>query len=100
MIRRGTTPTHTWTLPFGEQYIKDIRASYSQNEQEVIVKTIDDVVIDGNVLSVDLTQEETFSLEEGTVNMQLRVLTKNDKVVATDIVEKEVYKALNDEVLK
>lgn len=100
MIRRGTTPTHTWTIPFDTDLIKDVRASYSQNDKEVIVKNYNNVSIMGKVISIELTQEETFSLEEGSVDMQLRILTKDDKVVNTDIITKEVYKALNEEVLK
>jgi hypothetical protein len=100
MIRRGTTPTHIWTIPFDAEQIKDVRASYSQNDKEVIVKTFENVAVSDKEIKIELTQEETFSLEEGSVDMQLRILTADDKVVNTDIITKDVYKALNEEVLK
>ena len=100
MIRRGTTPTHTITIPYDRVLVKDVRLSYAQDGNEVIVKSIDDFSIEGQEYSVTLTQDETFSLEEGTVEIQYRVLFGNGTVASTDAITRSVYKSLNEEVLQ
>jgi hypothetical protein len=40
---RGTTPTHTFTLPFERDYLKDLRISYYQNKDEILTKNLSDV---------------------------------------------------------
>ena len=100
MIRRGTTPTHTFTLPFGQDQIKDIRISYTQDDVEIVVKQLDDCTFNGNDCIVSLTQVETFSFEEGKADIQIRILTTVDTVLNSDIITRSVYKSLNEEVLK
>ena len=60
----GTTPTHTFTLPFEEELVADLRITYSQNKKTIFTKHKEDVEIDGNDINVTLTQEETFRFKE------------------------------------
>lgn len=63
-MRRGTTPTHTFTLPFDPPKGCAIRIIYAQgpdHEEKILFeRTGDTIDVDGNVLSVHLTKEETL----------------------------------------
>jgi hypothetical protein len=51
----GTTPTHTFTLPFEKELISDLRITYSQDRKNILTKYIRDVEMDGNDINVTLT---------------------------------------------
>jgi hypothetical protein len=61
----GTTPTHTFTLPFEKEMLADLRISYLQNKKKILTKEMEDVEINGNDINLTLTQEETFLFESG-----------------------------------
>lgn len=97
---RATTPTHTIELPFGRDYIKRLLITYKQGGNIVLEKTEEDVTFDGNVVSYDLTQEETRQFKAGMqVKLQIRVLSHNGKAPATRTFTLPVDDVLNDEVL-
>lgn len=97
-MKRGTTPTHTFTLPFDTSIISKCRVIYSQNDDAKITKT--DVTMSGNTVSVKLTQEDTFALEcSKFVEIQLRVLTLGGEALNSDIIRVPVDRCLEDEVL-
>lgn len=97
---RGTTPTHTWVLPFDTSLLKEVSITYQQNDENIIKKTEEDCVMEGNKISVTLTQEDTLKLEPKVrTAVQLKVMTNNDSVMATkpknisvsDIQDEEVW---------
>lgn len=97
---RGTTPTHYFTLPFDTDKVKEIKIIYAQEEQIVLEKTIDDCTLEGNTASVKLTQEDTLLFDcHKFVQIQVRVLTKNDEAMASEIENVKVGKCLDNEVL-
>jgi hypothetical protein len=97
---RATTPTHRFTLPFDyTQYVKKILITYSQRGEIVLEKHENDVQIDGNTVSYKLTQEETKLFSNGDVRIQVRVITKDDDALASDICVVHIDNVLNDEVL-
>lgn len=97
---RGTTPTHVFTVPFDTSIIKTVRVIYKQNNNQVVCKENDDVEMDGNVVSVKLTQEDTFKFKHGqNVKIQLRVLTQDGEAMSSDIIVDSVQECLDDEVL-
>lgn len=96
----GTTPTHTFTLPFGKEMLSEVRITYIQNKKKIITKEIDDLEIDGNDISLTLTQEETFLFEEGrNVSIQLKIKTTDELVFNSDIIEMRINKSLDNEVI-
>ena len=99
-MRRGTTPTHTFTLPFPVDTVKNALIVYKQGDEEILRKTVSQCHMDGNTLSVDLTQEETlrFCCEKKAL-IQVKVLTKENKALVSDIITTDVSKCLTDEVL-
>jgi hypothetical protein len=97
---RGTTPTHTFKLPFDSFMIKDVRVIYAQNDVEVFHKDIYECELDGNELRVTLTQSDTLKLNHRcTVQIQVRVLTTDDVAMASNISTISVGQCLNDEVI-
>lgn len=98
---KGTTPTHTFALPFGTEAIKTIEISYAQNDAVVLTKTNDDCTFNGNDVSVKLTQEDTLSFIEGAcVEVQVRVLTLGNEVLASNIMRVHCDECLSDGVLR
>lgn len=100
-MKRGTTPTHTFTLPFGTDMIQKLHVLYAQDEQVKIKKTEADATFEGNSVAVKLTQEETFSLEcKKAVEIQIRVLTLGGEAMNSDIIRVPVDRCLDSEVLE
>lgn len=98
---RGTTPTHTFTIPFEVDQIADLRISYGQSDVEKIKKTKLDCMLFDNKIQVTLTQEDTFKLDcSKQVKLQLRILTIDGEVFNSQIKLLTVGQCLNNEVLK
>ncbi len=97
---RGTTPTHIFTLPFSTSLVKEVMVIYAQNDVEVFHKDTYDCNLEGNEITVTLTQEDTLQLNHHhTVQVQVRVLTTDDTALASTVKVISVEKCLNDEVL-
>ena len=79
MIYGGTTPTHKFTLPIDTENVSLARVIYaSKSGSPLIVKDTDECKLEGNTISVRLTQEDTLALDnEKAVVVQLRVLLKD-----------------------
>lgn len=76
MIIQGTTPTHSFTLPFDSADIRTARFVYSQRGELKLVKDMEDITMEGYEVSTTLTQEDTFEFDPNTkVELVLRVLT-------------------------
>ena len=99
-MRRGTTPTHTFTIPFDTGAIEKVRVVYAQSDMVKIVKRECDVEMEGNVISVTLTQAETLRLDcKLQTEIQLRVVTLAGEALASDIITVSTGRCLSDEVL-
>lgn len=97
---RGTTPTHTFVLPFDSSLVEKAMVIYAQNDVEVFRKEVPDCHLEGNELRCTLTQEDTFKLScSHNVQIQLRVLTTDGNALATFPQIVSVGKCLNNEVL-
>lgn len=97
---RGTTPIHTFELPFDTSICKEIKITYAQNDKVILEKKSKSCNLEGNTVTLRLTQEETFKFDcKKLVQIQLRVLTTNDEVLASDIALERPDKCLDSEVL-
>ena len=95
---RGTTPTHTFALPFDTSAVKSAKVIYVQSDAVVLEKT--SCTMDGNTLSVRLTQEETLKFDcKKNVEIQLRILTEANDALTSDIITIDVARCLDEEVL-
>lgn len=72
---RGTTPTHIFTLPFDGELITKLNIAYAQGGRIVLEKELADCHIEGNKISVTLTEDETllFDSNKAMAEIQLRV---------------------------
>ena len=99
-MKRGTTPTHIFGIPFEAELIDKIRVSYAQGSAIVLEKTEADCTIESGVIRCKLTQEETLGFDHNAaVDIQVKVLTVSGDVLASDPVRVSVGKILNEEVL-
>jgi hypothetical protein len=96
---RGTTPTHTFALPFDTSIIDALLITYTQRGVKIIEKTLDDVTLNGRRIVLKLTQDETNMFNKGNkAQIQLRVKS-GDSVQASKIIDLDVQKVLNNEVM-
>lgn len=59
-MRRGTTPTHTFTLPFSVPEGSRIRIVYAQNDEIILERTTETCSVDGQTVVIRLTDAETL----------------------------------------
>lgn len=99
IMRQGTTPTIQITI--NDMDLNEMQNIYVVFEQNgyILKKESSDLDIEGNVISVLLSQEETLNFKEGTCNVQLRMITKGGVAIASPIKTTKVYRVLNKEVI-
>ena len=100
-MRRGSTPTLTYQLPFSIDEIGDTIGvfwlTFSQKGVEVFTKTLNDVTIDKDIITCELSQEDTLSLQSDEyVDMQIRMKLADSQMVYTS----EIMHARVERVLK
>ena len=99
IMRQGTTPTIQITInDIDLNEMQNIYVVFEQNGY-ILKKESSDLDIEGNIISVSLSQEETLNFKEGTCNIQLRMITKVGVAIASPIKTTKVYRVLNKEVI-
>lgn len=99
IMRQGTTPTIQITInDIDLNEMQNIYVVFEQNGY-ILKKESSNLDIEGNVISVLLSQEETLNFKEGTCNIQLRMITKGGVAIASPIKTTKVYRVLNKEVI-
>lgn len=97
---RGTTPTHIFNIPFDTSLVDEVKITYAQDDEIVLIKGTSDCVLDTNTVKVTLSQEDTFLFDhKKKVQVQLRLLTKSGEVLASIVENVGVSKCLDNEVL-
>ena len=97
---RATTPTHIFTLPFDTDQLKKIQITYRQFGETILQKNETQCVLTRKSIQVELTQEETLQFQTtAEVFIQLRVMTTDGKVMASEILQKWPKECLDEEVL-
>lgn len=104
-MRRGTTPTLTFTLPFSTKGMDVLNLAFSQKDNRgrnilVLQKTLKDVTLDEYTVTTTLTEEETlkFSEKHGMLEIQMRC-GFGDAKLTSNIIEVEVERILKDGVI-
>lgn len=99
---RGSTPTHTFTIPFSADNIASVVVCYKQTTGEFLKKTSPDVTIVGNVVTVNLTKEDTevFTVDRRIpvtkVRAQIIIHTIDLKTIPLDYVEIVLKESLEE----
>ena len=100
-MRRGSTPTQTFSCPYEAKDVAKTRVTYVQENRQVLVKEGDACILDGQYLHVKLSQEETLRFKAGVpCEAQVRVLFKDGTSIPSSIVTFRVERLLDDEVMK
>lgn len=96
----GTTPTHTFKLPFNTKVIKELKITYAQDGQIKLEKKIQDCTLNEDEVSIKLTQEETFLFDAiKNIEVQMRILTQVGDALSSDIRIIGAKRCLDSEVL-
>lgn len=98
-MRRGTSPTLTFTTPYTQDEVESGYITFKQRGAIVIDVPLNDpsVTINDNSISVTLTQEQTLALTTADVcKIQIRALLTGGKAVASNIVQDTVCPILKD----
>ena len=100
---RGTTPTLLFKLPFKASLIKsaEITIKYIDELKKVLItKTLEDCELGEKSIATRLTQEETLQFPAPAItNVQLRIMTTDDIVLATEPHVVTVKKLLAEDVI-
>lgn len=97
-MRRGTTQTLTFTLP-EEILIDTLYITFAQHDVIVLEKTYDDVDINGKVISLPLSQEDTLCFTNGLVSVQLRIRDGEGNALASGVKKFNVEPVLKEGVI-
>lgn len=102
-MKPTSTQEYEFTAPFDfTQYVKAFIATFKQGDEILFTKTEEDigasVALEGNVMRISLSQEETANFEQGMVDFELKVHTMNGKVAISDTITLVQDEVLNREL--
>ena len=84
IVTRGTTPTQIFELPFSTEELEDVTITYALNNEIIVRRRSRDCVFENNYIIIELSQMDTMLFPAGKIiEVQLKVLTKSDKVFAS-----------------
>lgn len=86
IVYKGTTPTHSFTLPFDAIDADVIWMTYSQKGREFFTFNKEDLTLNGKEVSVRLTQEHTLMFFAGEeLKIQIRALRGVDAICSDEV---------------
>ena len=98
---QATTPTFTFTFPSTIDPSTFQKTVFSLEQEGLeFEKTGEDLTIEGQTISVSLTQKETLSLKVGKAEVQLNWLYPDGTRACSDINEIAITKNLLQEILE
>ena len=101
---KGTTPTIKYNLPFESSLIKsaEIVVKYvDANKEVLIVRNMEECKRGDKSIETKLTQEETLALPApSTVEVQLRIVTTDDTILASVPEKVTVKRLLKEDVIE
>lgn len=101
LIMPGSTPTQVFELPFSTNELADVLVTYAFETTNLLEKDWSKCTLDGNYIIVELSQEDTLKFPANeVVEVQLKVLTKSNKVFVSPSYRLGIEKALNRRVMK
>lgn len=97
---RGTTPTNIFDVDVDCTTAELIYITYSQRGRTIVEKTISDIDVTAETLSVTLTQAETLKFNAiNEVEIQIRVKFPDDKAIASNIITTTAERILKEGVI-
>lgn len=97
---RGTTPTLEFELPFDTAELAAVWVTLAQNKAVLVDKPMEECELEGHILTVKLTQEETLRLQDGIITeIQIRGRFLSGDTVVSNIVRENTDRILKDGVI-
>ena len=97
---RGTTSTLQFAFPFKLTNVAELWVTLKQDNNIVLDKALADCELDGAILTLRLTQQDTLKLNAFMpVAMQIRMRTNDGNAVASNIITTSVGQILKDGVI-
>ena len=94
---RGTTPTLRFRIPFDTSAINVMYITIAQNGEIVLDKEKDDCVLEGETITLRLTQADTLRLtEEYPVEIQMRCRLHDGNALASRTIRTTASAILKD----
>lgn len=94
---RGTTPQLDFGLPFDTSIIQEAWVTFSQYNKEVFTLENEALTMEGSLITVKLTQEQTLSLNQNNIlEIQIRILTTTGDALASNVIKTDVGRILKD----
>lgn len=98
-MRRGTTPTNTFTVDTDLTNAVAVFVTYSQGKSVIVEKSIDNLTITSTKVEVTLTQEDTLAFSSGSAQIQIRAKFGDGAAIASNIIVASVDQILKDGVI-
>lgn len=102
-MRRGTTPTHTFTTDVDLSSAEVMYITYQQRSKTILEKTLDDATIEGNKVTVRLTQAETLRFSDdyasNEVKIQIRARTHDSSAWVSNVMTTTVDRLLKEGII-
>lgn len=98
-MRRGTTPTLTFTTPYEANLVESGYLTFQQRGTNVLDVPLSDptITVADNAISITLTQEQTLSLTTAApCAAQIRAVLASGAAVASNIVQIPICAILKD----
>lgn len=97
----GGTPLHEFELDLVEvPNIVEVLISYTQNNRVILRKKLKDCTLEGNRLSVRLTQEDTLKFtEDHKVRIQIKLKTDEGEILPSEVMVTPTSRCLDLEVI-
>lgn len=98
-MRRGTTPTLTFTTPYAAEIIQSGYLTFQQRGVNVLDVPLGDpsVTVEDEAITITLTQEQTLAFTTyAPAEAQIRLLLVSDKAVASNIVQVPICAILKE----
>lgn len=100
---RGTTPTISFKYnsitSFDNLNITAFYITFVQNNEIILEKELSDLTINGNIVSITLTQEETLLFKENDIILIQSRIKIDDKAIATKIIRTNAQVILKEGVI-
>ena len=101
-MRRGTTPTLTFTTPYAADLVVSGYITFNQRGATVLDVPLSDpsVTVSDNSISITLTQTQTLAFDANVdppiATAQIRAVLESGKAVGSNIVTIPICKILKD----
>lgn len=99
-MRRGTTPTHIFKTKVDLTEATEMFITYEQDDKTVVEKSIKDITIEQEQLTVTLSQTDTLAFSTiGEVEIQCRVKMPAGEALASQIIKRPVGRILKEGII-